>query len=568
MAAIVKPHKITEPLRADDIDDNFDRIFRLLASSVASVGILPAPSGGTGIGTYTIGDLLVANTPTSLDTIHAVAAGNALISAGVGTIPVWGKIGLTHLAALTTKGDLLTHDGTTHVRLPVGTNGFALLADDADVNGVKWKRIPGSALQARFLRDDASDIAGYRQLLAAHDSGADTIYTFAALAIGDTLLDEWATNAGDPLLDFFTDGVWHLHIHAQQTGGTRLTHLWWEGYKRTAGGTETLIVTSEHSEAVTGAETEFDIDVAAAEIDIDPTDRVVIKLYAHVHAGGSAPTIDIHIEGDTSARIEYPISASSGGLNTHDLLDATTHTDTLTGSPIRGDLVAALSPAEDGPYWLDGAVLSELDNGNNYGEEAYWLDGEATGGIGFSADAGSKWQRFPIGPAGTSLQSNGLTLLWGSTTPTAPRVKVGLSANFDLASGAVGPYTPGGTVVPLDELIFDSHGFWNPTVNPERFTVPAGLGGVYIIAGQIGYDVIAAGRRAAWIFKNGARRGIAENAGDDSGLGMSFTVVTFLELAAGDYIELVARQDSGGTVAVLGTANAEFSHLQMARISL
>jgi hypothetical protein len=396
MAAIVKPHKITEPLRADDIDDNFDRIFRLLASSVASAGVLPAPSGGTGLGTYSIGDLLAANTTTSLTTIAAVAAGNALISAGIGTIPVWGKISLSHLSALTTKGDLLGHTGAAHARIPVGTDGYVLKARASDPNGVAWEE----------------------------------------------------------------------------------------------------------------------------------------------------------------------------GTSAHELLDSPVHTDTITGSPIRGDLVAALSPAEDGPYWIDGAVLSELDNGNNYGEEAYWLDGEATGGIGFSADAGSKWQRFPVGPAGTSLQSNGLTLLWGSTTPTAPRVKVGLSANFDLDSGAVGPYTPGGTVVPLDELIFDSHGFWNPTVNPERFTVPTGLGGVYIIAGQIGYDVIASGRRAAWIFKNGERRGIAENAGDDSGLGMSFTVVTFLELQAGDYIELVARQDSGGTVAVLGTANAEFSHLQMARISL
>ena len=395
MADIYKPHTIRDPIRAEDVDDNFDRLFRALGNQQAGA-VLAARLGGTGFGTYTIGDLLVANTPTSLDTIHAVAAGNALISAGIGTIPVWGKIGLTHVALLTTKGDILGHTGAVHVRIPIGTDGDVLKARSSNPNGVAWE----------------------------------------------------------------------------------------------------------------------------------------------------------------------------AGTSTHNLLDTAVHVDTLTGSPIRGDLVAALSPAEDGPYWIDGAVLSELDTGANFGDETYWIDGEAAGGIGFSADAGAKWQRFPVGAAGTVLQSTGLTLQWGSATPTAPRVKVGLSANFDLASGAVGPYTPGGTVVPLDELIFDSHGFWNPTVNPERFTVPAGLGGVYIIAGQIGYDVIAAGRRAAWIFKNGARRGIAENAGDDSGLGMSFTVVTFLELAAGDYIEFVARQDSGGTVAVLGTANAEFSHLQMARISL
>lgn len=37
-----------------------------------------------------------------------------------------------------TKGDLLTHNGTTQVRLPVGTNGQILIADSSVSQGVKW----------------------------------------------------------------------------------------------------------------------------------------------------------------------------------------------------------------------------------------------------------------------------------------------------------------------------------------------------------------------------------------------------------------------------------------------
>jgi hypothetical protein len=56
---------------------------------------LSAPQGGTGFGSYTTGDLLVANTSSTLARLNDVATGNALISGGVGVGPSYGKIGLT-----------------------------------------------------------------------------------------------------------------------------------------------------------------------------------------------------------------------------------------------------------------------------------------------------------------------------------------------------------------------------------------------------------------------------------------------------------------------------------------
>jgi hypothetical protein len=58
-------------------------------------GILAAVDGGTGFGAYAIGDILYANTGTTLNRLADVATGNALISGGVGVAPSWGKIGLT-----------------------------------------------------------------------------------------------------------------------------------------------------------------------------------------------------------------------------------------------------------------------------------------------------------------------------------------------------------------------------------------------------------------------------------------------------------------------------------------
>jgi len=51
--------------------------------------------GGTGITSYAIGDLLYANSTTTLAKLSDVAVGNALLSGGVGVAPAWGKVALT-----------------------------------------------------------------------------------------------------------------------------------------------------------------------------------------------------------------------------------------------------------------------------------------------------------------------------------------------------------------------------------------------------------------------------------------------------------------------------------------
>jgi len=63
--------------------------------NITLAGTLLAKNGGTGFNSYAVGDLLYANTTTTLAKLADVATGNALISGGVSTAPAWGKIGLT-----------------------------------------------------------------------------------------------------------------------------------------------------------------------------------------------------------------------------------------------------------------------------------------------------------------------------------------------------------------------------------------------------------------------------------------------------------------------------------------
>jgi hypothetical protein len=70
-----------------------------ISASAVTSGTLAVARGGTGIASYTIGDLVYASGTTTLSTLADVATGNALISGGAATAPSWGKIGLaTHVS--------------------------------------------------------------------------------------------------------------------------------------------------------------------------------------------------------------------------------------------------------------------------------------------------------------------------------------------------------------------------------------------------------------------------------------------------------------------------------------
>jgi hypothetical protein len=90
-------------------------------------GTLAATRGGTGFGSYAVGDILYADTTTSLAKLADVATGNALISGGVGVAPSWGKIGLTtHVSGTLAVGNGGTGITTlTANRIPYGNGASA-----------------------------------------------------------------------------------------------------------------------------------------------------------------------------------------------------------------------------------------------------------------------------------------------------------------------------------------------------------------------------------------------------------------------------------------------------------
>jgi hypothetical protein len=90
--------------------------------SQVTSGVLGATQGGTDQSSYSIGDILYADTTTSLARLADVAVGNALISGGLNAAPAWGKIAL----ASAVSGTLGVANGGTGVTTSTGTGDVVL----------------------------------------------------------------------------------------------------------------------------------------------------------------------------------------------------------------------------------------------------------------------------------------------------------------------------------------------------------------------------------------------------------------------------------------------------------
>ena len=72
------------------LNEMFDILFidqALTDTSQITTGILAVVRGGTGIGLYAIGDLLYADSTTTLKRLADIATGNVLLSGGIGAAP-------------------------------------------------------------------------------------------------------------------------------------------------------------------------------------------------------------------------------------------------------------------------------------------------------------------------------------------------------------------------------------------------------------------------------------------------------------------------------------------------
>jgi len=146
-----------------------------------------------------------------------------------------------------------------------------------------------------------------------------------------------------------------------------------------------------------------------------------------------------------------------------------------------------------------------------------------------------------------AVGNNGETLVADSTASTG--LKWAKSSNFVGCSLFSTSTTSAGnstyTAVLFNSESFDTDGFHSTSVNTSRITIPAGLGGKYLVNAFGEWDNNASGYRGLNFYLNGTR--IRNHYLTASAIFPTQQLSCVLNLAAGDYIEVYVSQDSGSS---------------------
>jgi len=166
-----------------------------------------------------------------------------------------------------------------------------------------------------------------------------------------------------------------------------------------------------------------------------------------------------------------------------------------------------------------------------------------------SATAADTPARLAVGANGTVLTADSAEatgIKWAAPAAAASFKGVSLydTGNTQTISNATD------TAVTFNAEVFDTDGFHSTSTNTSRVTIPAGLGGKYLVTCGSNWATNATGRRQTFVLLNGANDVIAKAGtipGSSAGVvGLYGSAV--VNLTAGDYIELMVQQSSGGSL--------------------
>ncbi|CAB4204267.1 hypothetical protein UFOVP1393_40 [uncultured Caudovirales phage] len=233
--------------------------------------------------------------------------------------------------------------------------------DDGVSHFISLNDLPSNIIL--YPTTSASDISGYFKLVssisdASYDVVAVNVST-GAITTTNQLISSLATSAnilvGNP-------GVFNITTigNITRVSGTGTAEFYFEVYKRTLAGTETLIVTSSNTIPVTNSGySEFSATGLWNDGNFLSTDRIVLKFYANRIVTGSDPTYNFQFGGSTPVRTLLPVPLTVTPSNvisivSKDIADSSA----LTGTTAITLMKSILIPANT---YLTGDVVKILN---------------------------------------------------------------------------------------------------------------------------------------------------------------------------------------------------------------
>lgn len=258
--------------------------------NVTLAGVLGVPNGGTGATNLT--GLLKGN-------------GTGAFSAATANVDYLTPV-------MTTLGD--TVYGTAagaQTRLPGNTTPVTLYlaqtGDGTNSSAPQWLPLSAAGSLTFFLSGVASDIGGY---YAAPSPSAFTPGVLASVSqtvtTTPTLIVSFATPTGYPNVTSIPAGPINVHWETQKSAGSNNYYSFARIYKRSSGGVETLLFTTDNS-SQTAVNTSVQVTASAfasAPTTLALTDRIVVKIYCVMVS--STATIAVNFDDNTGADFDFP----------------------------------------------------------------------------------------------------------------------------------------------------------------------------------------------------------------------------------------------------------------------
>lgn len=155
------------------------------------------------------------------------------------------------------------------------------------------------------------------------------------------------------------------------------------------------------------------------------------------------------------------------------------------------------------------------------------------------------------------FKSDGLYAIDDAGTETGPFGTGGAATAYKgvrVRQASAGSHGTSGSwlAIGFDTEDWDTDSFHDTATNTSRVTIPAGLGGKYRVSFFVEFGGSATGVRGAQIRYNGAYDA-AKTFGDTTagfaGVGNMLAATMDVSLTAGDYLEVFAYQNTGGSLA-------------------
>ena len=153
-------------------------------------GTLIAANGGTGQTSYAVGDLLYANTTTTLAKLPDIATGNVLLSGGIGVAPSYGKVGLTtHVSGVLPVGNggTGTSSTPTNGQLLIGNGAGFVLNTITAGSGISVTNTAGGVTIAATGGAGTVTSVGLSTSLSGLTVGGSPVTGSGTLSLGGTL---------------------------------------------------------------------------------------------------------------------------------------------------------------------------------------------------------------------------------------------------------------------------------------------------------------------------------------------------------------------------------------------